>query len=128
MYTILITADNKHVVVPNSTITAEMIVNYTADTARRVDLQYTIKASVEPEKVKAVMTHIAIDNNYVHSTKPVTVGIERVAGGAAVYNLWIWIDAPNYWNALYSLQQELVVAFRQNGIEMAEEIRVRNEN
>ncbi|MBR3819077.1 MAG: mechanosensitive ion channel [Clostridia bacterium] len=50
MYTVLITVDNKRVIIPNSYITSNNIVNYNAEDRRRLDLIFSISYDADIEK------------------------------------------------------------------------------
>ena len=56
MYTTLVTADNKRVIVPNSTITTSNIINYNAENKRRIDFVFSISYDADINKAKEVVS------------------------------------------------------------------------
>ena len=55
-YTVILTFDNKTVIVPNSKLSNEIILNLSRQGKRRVDIELKFKYSVDYEKVKEVLT------------------------------------------------------------------------
>ncbi len=55
MYTVVTTVDNKRVVIPNSHVTANHIINYSTENNRRIDLIYSISYSDDITKAKMLL-------------------------------------------------------------------------
>ena len=53
MFTTLITADNKNVILPNSRVSANNVVNYTAQETRRLDLNFLLATTMISSRPKA---------------------------------------------------------------------------
>lgn len=116
MYTTLLTADNKHLVFPNSKMTENKLINYTAEHVRRMDMQFTTAYSCDVERAKGIIREVGAANKYVLADKDISVGIAEFGASGIVFELRVWIEASDYWDAFYQMQESIKCAFDENGI------------
>jgi len=69
MYTVLVTLDNKRVIIPNSTITSSNIINYNAENRRRLDLVFSVSYDADISKAKEVLLDVVKENNLILNPK-----------------------------------------------------------
>lgn len=115
-FTTLATADNKQILIPNSRITSNNIINYTACEKRRLDLSYKVDYGSDLEKAKILLSNI-ISQNEKFLKDPaciVEVGEYRKNGIDVVVKVWC---KTNEYSELYSyMQREVKNEFDKNGI------------
>ena len=116
MHTTLVTSDNKRIIYPNAKITSDILTNYTAEKYRRVDLNFPVEYGTSIDRVKAVMADVAEKNQFVKTSRDITIGISGFNCRAINFELRFWINADNYWSALYSMQEGVMIAFEKAGI------------
>ena len=116
MHTTLVTADNKRIFFPNAKITSDILTNYTAEKYRRVDLSFPVAYGTNVDHVKAVMADVVGKNQYVKSSRDVTIGVSSFNSQTINFELRFWINADNYWDTLYSVQEAMMAAFEKSGI------------
>lgn len=116
-YTTLTTPDQKQIFVPNSQITADRIVNYTAVASRRVDL--TISASYNDgiEKVKAALLKAA-EHPQVQADPPPFAAVNRYGDSAIEYVLRVWVPSAAYWDVYFAITENVKLRFDEEGITM----------
>ena len=116
MFSTLSTIDNKEIVIPNSRLTANNIVNYTAQDKRRLDLKYCISYEDDLAQVKALLSKMVEENGKVmQEPKPlVAVGEHKDSGISMV--IQIWCKSEDYWPLYYEMQEKVKLAFDQEGI------------
>lgn len=66
MYTVFTTADNKRVIVPNSHITSNNIINYNAEGRRRLDMTFSVSYSDDIALAKQVLHAQALKNELIY--------------------------------------------------------------
>lgn len=116
-YTKLLTADNKTVSMPNKTVVAAHIVNYTAAGTRRVDINVQVSYSSDPELVleallKAAQVPTALDT-------PAPYAAISVYGDSAIgYILQVWSSSDDYWTTLHTVNRSIKTVFEQMGVIM----------
>ena len=116
MYTVFITADNKQVIVPNSTITTSNIINYNAENRRRLDLVYSVSYDQDIEKAKQVIADVVRQNQHILSDPEPVIGVKEHAASSINIACLVWVDSNDYWDAFYYMQEQVKLAFDKNGI------------
>lgn len=66
MYTVFTTVDNKRVIVPNSHITSNNIINYNAEGRRRLDMTFSVSYSDDIALAKQVLHAQALKNELIY--------------------------------------------------------------
>ena len=111
MFTVLKTADNREVVIPNSTLTAAVITNYTAMENRMLDLTYGISYQDDLLAAKAVLQKLAEENPKILK-EPAPMVVVREHGTSAVRLLLrVWCKTADYWPLYYEMQEQVKLAF-----------------
>lgn len=118
MYTTLLTADNKHIVYPNSKLTSDKLINYTAEPDRRLDMKFPVSYKSNVQQVKELIKKVGADSEYTDSSRDIIVGISEFGDSAIVFELRAWIKADRYWDAYFNMQESMKAAFDENGIEI----------
>ncbi len=116
MYTVFITADNKQVIVPNSTITTSNIINFNAENRRRLDLVYSIAYDQDIEEAKAVIEDVVKQNERILADPAPVIGVKEHAASSINIACLIWVDSNDYWDVFYYMQEQVKLAFDKKGI------------
>ena len=116
MQTIINTPDNKRIIIPNSHITTNHIINYTAENKRRVDLNYSISYSDDISHAKRVITEVANANPYIMKDPAVQVFVGSHDASSINLVTRLWCRGEDYWNVYFAMQEEVKLAFDKNGI------------
>lgn len=116
MNTVITTADNKRVIVPNSHITTNHIINYSAENIRRVDLTYSIGYADDMAKAKNVIRNVAECNDLILKDPEIQVYVGSHEASSINLVARIWCRSADYWNVYYQMQEHVKLAFDENGI------------
>ena len=116
MNTVITTADNKRVIVPNSHITTNHIINYSAENMRRVDLTYSIGYADDMTKAKNVIKNVAECNELILKDPEVQVYIGSHEASSINLVARVWCKGADYWNVYFQMQEQVKLAFDANGI------------
>ena len=116
MNTVITTADNKRVIVPNSHITTNHIINYSAENIRRVDLTYSIGYADDMAKAKNVIRNVAECNELILKDPEIQVYVGSHEASSINLVARVWCRSADYWNAYYQMQEQVKLAFDANGI------------
>ena len=109
MATVLATADNKRVVLPNKSVWGGPIVNYSAQATRRVDLQVGIAYGEDIEKAIEVIREAVVSVPGVLAEPAPTVATGALAESQVTINVRPWARNADYW-AVYSATLQTVKA------------------
>lgn len=116
MNTIITTADNKRIVIPNSDLTKNRIVNYSAEENRRVDLSFSIGYGDDISKAKAVILETAMALPQVLHEPAVEVFVNAQAASSVELTAKLWCKSGDYWSVYYAMQENVKLAFDKNKI------------
>lgn len=120
-HTTLATPDNKKVVIPNSILTSQTLINYSAERTRRVDLDYTAAYECDIEKVKSIILDTAKaipEAMKLNDKTPIEVMVVSHDQSAIRYRIRIWCEASDYWTIAFAMNENVKKAFDANGIEI----------
>ncbi|MBO5230392.1 MAG: mechanosensitive ion channel [Clostridia bacterium] len=116
MYTVLITVDNKRVIIPNSYITSNNIINYNAEDRRRLDLVFSISYDADISKAREVIKEVIDRNNLIFTDPEPIIAVKEHAASSVNLACLIWCSSNEYWNVFYYMQEAVKVAFDENKI------------
>ncbi len=116
MYTVIVTADNKRIVVPNSDITANHIINYSAEESRRIDLNFSISYSDDINSARRVILETALANNMILVDPAPAVYVNSHESSSINLIARVWCKTADYWDVYYSMQESVKNAFDKNNI------------
>ena len=114
--TLMHTPDNKRIIVPNSSIIGDNIVNVSALPTRRVDLVFGISYDDNIGKARDIIRSILdADERILDDPAPViTVG--ALADSSVNLNVRPWVNAGDYWAVYWDLLEKVKVSFDDAGI------------
>lgn len=111
MYTTLLTADNKRVIVPNSTITNSNIINYNAEKKRRIDFTFPLSYDADFAKAKEALLEVISKNDLILKTPEPLIAIKEHELRNVNIACLIWCDSNDYWDVYYYMQESVKAAF-----------------
>lgn len=117
-YTKLTTPDNKLVQLPNSTIVAANITNFSQQPTRRVDLTVSASYDAPPEQVIALLARLAAEHPLVLDDPEPAAHVDGYGDSAVNYVLRVWCANADYWTVYYGLLDGFKPAFDKAGVEM----------
>lgn len=116
-YTMLATADNKLISIPNSAVVAAQIVNYSAAETRRVEVTVSASYDAPTQKVLDALVLAGTVDDVLLDPAPRAV-ITAYGDSAISYSLRLWVKTPDYWDVYFQVNQRVKDIFDAQGIEM----------
>ena len=117
-YTKLATPDNKIISIPNASVVAGDIVNYTVSGTRRVEVKVQAVYSESSQKVIDALIQAATVDKVLLDPAPVAV-IEAYGDNGITYALRVWTKTDDYWDVYYLINQNVRDIFLAQDIKMA---------
>lgn len=115
----LVTPDNKVITLPNSVVIGNNVVNYSTNPTRRLDIPVSVAYDSDIEKAKKIMTDTARGFSEVLTSPPAAAYITEYKESAVILSLRVWLPAETYWDVKFSLNEKILKAFSENGIEIS---------
>jgi len=114
--TILTTPDNKIITVPNSKITSDNIINFSAQDTRRVDMVFGIGYSDDIAKAKDIINKIISKDKRILKEPDALVALAELADSSVNFNVRPWVKKEDYWDVFYDMHEKVKVAFDEAGV------------
>lgn len=109
------TIDNRHVIVPNSTMTNSTLINYSSEELRRVDMVVHTAYGTDMEKAKQIILDYAKEDKYILDDPAPFVRMTDM-GDSMEYTVRMWVKNADYWDARFNLSENICARFAENGI------------
>ena len=118
--TLLITLDNKVIVVPNTQLATNTLTNYTRSEKRRVDVNVGIAYGEDINKARKVLIDLAMSHPDVLKDEADAPAVAVLELGASSINLQLraWTKTENYWGVMGALTQGTYETLKENQIEI----------
>ena len=116
-YTVLNTVDNCRINVPNGALMNANIVDYSAETTRRVDLSFASAKSEDPKKIQNLMLEVMRQNEKVLKDP---APFARLSGGtneAMQFTVRAWCKTEDYWDVYFDLTQAITEKLGESGVQ-----------
>lgn len=116
MYTEILTPDNKKIIMPNSDITTNHIINYSALEKRRCDLLFGISYDNDIAQAKQIILSIVEKDSAALKDPEPVIFVSAHEASSVQLSLRCWCLTENYWDLYYRLQENVKIAFDNNNI------------
>ena len=107
-YTFVTTFDNRSVIVPNSKLSNEIIINISREGSRRLDIEVKFKYDIDFQKVKSTVDQ-AIDKCKNILAKPERrIGIASLEPDGYKASINIWVNAHGFQDTKLAIQEMIL--------------------
>lgn len=116
--TTLFTFDNKEVIVPNSKMTTDIVINFSAQDKRRLDLSYLVDYSTDLTFAKDVLHKtVYADTRIITEPDPIIAVGKHMENGIELV-VKVWVSTAEYWSIYFDMQENVKKAFDENAIKI----------
>jgi len=117
-YTVLITADNKTVIIPNGKLFNEVIVNVTREGRRRLDFEIKIGYAADVQQVLKIIENAIKSNKAVLKDGNNRVGVSALEVDGVKYLINVWISPSDIINVKLALHEKILIDLRAAEIKL----------
>lgn len=117
-YTKLKTYDNKIIVIPNGNITANSIVNVTAEELRKLDISVGVSYDSDIKLVKDTLDDIVKTSKYYDSTNEMNIFVDSFQESSIKMGIRCWVKTDDYWKAKWEIMENIKLEFDKNNIKI----------
>ena len=114
--TTFLTPDNKVIIIPNSSISAGTIINYSRMEKRRVDFSFGIEYGSDLKKAKEAITKMFESDERVLKDDGITVVIGSLGESSINVTARVWCKGTDYWDVYFDNTEKVVAALTEAGI------------
>lgn len=116
--TILVTHDNKKVVIPNGVVTSDVIVNITGQEEQKLVMTFGIGYGDDIDKARSVIKQVIDSCPNIMTEKPIDIFVAELADSSVNFSVRLWAKNEHYWNINFYMQEHVKKAFDREGIEI----------
>jgi small conductance mechanosensitive channel len=117
-HTIVTTADKKTVIIPNSKLSNEVIVNLSRQGYRRLDVELKFSYAFDIDSMKQHILQKLKDNEEVKDTPPAEVNVSLVEPDGYKLMASVWVGPENYNEMKLRVNQIMLDALKQGGVKL----------
>jgi len=114
--TTILTFDNQTLVVPNSKIWGDVIKNVTAQTERRVDMEFGIGYDDDIELAERVLHEIVHAHEKTLDDPEPLIKLHTLGDSSVNFIVRPWVRTEDYWGVYWDLMREVKLRFDREGI------------
>lgn len=114
--TVLKTADNKQIIVPNSQIMNGTITNFSAHDIRRVDLVVGCGYEDDIDKVYSVLKDIIDSQPLILQDPAPSIALNTLADSSVNFNVRPWCNSGDYWTVYNQVTEQVKRQFDEKGL------------
>ena len=115
--TVILTAENKTVILPNGPVSTNIITNYNTHGNLRVDLTMAIAPTTDISKAREVAIAAMRSHRKVLAVPSPEVSVLKVADGMTTLAIRPYTTQPDYWDVYFGAQELVKNAWSENNIE-----------
>jgi small conductance mechanosensitive channel len=117
-YTIILTFDNKTVIVPNSKLSNEVIINLSRQGTRRLDVVLKFTYAFDFEQIKGIINNTISKFEKINKVPEHRIGVSELEPDGYKIGVNVWINAHGFEDTKLSFQQLLIEELKKGGIKL----------
>jgi len=114
--TLLKTADNKQIIIPNSSMIGGNITNFSAKDTRRVDFVFGIGYDDDLKLAKTTLEEIINADERVLKEPAAFVAVSELADSSVNFVVRAWTKSEDYWGVHFDTIEKVKLAFDERNI------------
>lgn len=114
--TVLKTADNKQIVVPNAQIMGSIITNYSANPTRRIDLVVGISYDDDIDKARHTIQELVDSDERILKDPACLVAVSELGDSSVNFVVRPWVNTADYWAVKFDLTEAIKKRFDKVGL------------
>lgn len=117
-YTVVLTYDNRTVIIPNSKLSNEVIINLSKEGKRRADIEFKLNFGISFERVQAIIEGSIQRNIEILKDPTHRIGVSSVESDGYKVMINAWVPAHGFVDAKMQLQQSIIADLKGAGIKL----------
>ena len=114
--TVLLTGENKTIIIPNAAVSNGSIVNYTTEGVIRVDMNFGISYDSNIKDAKNVLMKVVNNHPKVLSEPAPFIGVSELGDSAVNLVVRPYSTPQDYWDVYFTIYEEGKIALDKAGI------------
>ena len=117
-YTLVTTFDNRTVIVPNSKLSNEVIINISREGSRRLDIELKFGNAIDVQQIKSII-NAAIDKcKNILASPERRIGIASLEVDGYKIGVNVWVNAHGFQDTKLALQETILQDLKDAGVKL----------
>lgn len=116
-HTVLRTADNKTVVLPNGALSNGPIINTSRQVTRKIFFDIGVDYGADLQAAREVLLDLAKDPRVLAEPAPEVV-VTTLGDSSITLSMRLWVNNSDYWGVMFMLNEKVRDGLRQAGIDI----------
>lgn len=116
--TMLVTPDNKRIMIPNSRVMSNPITNYNSFPTRRIDLLIGIGYDADIPKAKDVIHQVLSEESRILPEPAPLVAVRQLGDSSVNLVVRPWVNTPDYWGTHDALLETIKTRLSAAGMDI----------
>ncbi len=117
-YTVVTTYDNRTVIIPNSKLSNEVIINISREGVRRLDIDFKFSFAADYKHIEDILQASIASMTLILKSPESRVGINNIDPDGFRITVNVWINAHGFQDAKLKIQQQLIDDLKKNNIKL----------
>lgn len=114
--TIMLTGDNKRIIIPNSAIASSSMINFSAEELRRVDWTFGIGYGDDYDHAKAVITRYIAEDARILKDPAHFIALHSLGNSSVNLVVRAWVKSSDYWGVYFDMNEKVYKGFACEGL------------
>lgn len=114
--TILVTPDNKTIIIPNGGLSTGAMVNYSTEDNRRVDFVFGIGYTDDIDKARKAINGIIKDDKRIMTDPEPFIAVSELADSSVNLAVRVWAKKEDYWDIFFDITEKVKKTFDAQNI------------
>lgn len=116
-HTILTTADNKVIYIPNGALSSGTVVNYSRENTRRIEWVIGVEYGEDFAKVESTVRRILAEDGRILPDPAPFVALHALDASSVNVVIRVWVKSEDYWSVYFDLNKNIYAVFNEEGID-----------
>jgi small conductance mechanosensitive channel len=114
--TVIITADNRTIYIPNGGLSGNTITNYTNQSTRRVEWTIGVDYGTDYDKAKSILSSILRADKRVLADPEPFIALKTLNESSVDILIRAWVNRSDYWDVYFNVNEQIYKTFADKGI------------
>ena len=114
--TLLTTADNKTVLIPNGPLATGSLINYSTQATRRVDWTFGVAYGSDLDRAYGLLSRLIDEDECILREPEPFMALQSLAESSVNIMVRVWVNAPDYWSVYFAMNEKVYREFEQEGL------------
>lgn len=111
-HTILLTADNKNIFIPNGSLSSGVVTNIGNEPTRRVEWTFGVEYGSDYEHVKRVIESVLAQDARVLNEPAPFIALSALADSSVNVIVRVWVKSSDYWGVYFDTNKAIYATFK----------------